>query len=175
MPCRAATTWIGMRPRSRWSARSSIALIAYSPLAEILIAAVLLAESAALENLRGLPREVRDDDVGAGTADRGERLHHGALLVEPAEPPGGPDHRVLAGDGVRGERHAELHARASDDVEVRQRRLHHDDVRPLVQIESDLAHRLLAIRGVHLISAAVAELRRAVRRFAERAVVRGRV
>src|SRR2546426_3637416 len=76
---------MGISPRSRCSARSSMALIAYSPLAEILIRAASPRAQAALEQPRRLPGEVGDDDVGAGAADPGQGLEHRALLVEPAE------------------------------------------------------------------------------------------
>src|SRR3990172_10773184 len=98
-------SWIGTSPSPGRSARSRTARIAYSPRAEILIAS---ADAAPLEQARGLAGEVRDHDVGPRPADRDERLHHRALLVEPAQAAGRADHRVLAGDRVRRERHAEL-------------------------------------------------------------------
>src|SRR5438034_10336508 len=111
-----------MRSRSRWSARSSTALIAYSPFAEMRTAGSASARlEAALDRAHGVLREVGDHDVRARALDRDERLHHRARLVEPAEPAGRADHRVLAGDGVRGERQPELRLRPRDDAEVRQR------------------------------------------------------
>src|SRR5438034_166366 len=53
--------------------------------------------------------------------------------------------------------------------------LDHDDVRPLGQVERDLAQGLVAVGRVHLIAAAVAELRRRFGRVAERAVEAGGV
>src|SRR5256885_16883951 len=93
---------MGISPRSRCSARSSSALIAYSPLAEILIGAASPPAEPALEQAGRLPREVGDDDVGARAADGRQRLQHRALLVEPAELAGGPDHRVPARYRVSG-------------------------------------------------------------------------
>src|SRR5262249_58557972 len=124
-------SWMAVRPCSRCSERSSTAWIAYSPFAEIRTRSAHTfdltgslrhgsAHTAALEDARGLAGEVGDHDVGARPADGRERLHHGALLVEPAETPRGADHRVLARDRVGGQRHAELGLRARDDVEVRQ-------------------------------------------------------
>lgn len=46
----------------------------------------------------GVTREVGQDDVGAGSPQAHERLHHHLLLVHHAQRPGGFDHRVLAGD-----------------------------------------------------------------------------
>lgn len=45
-----------------------------------------------------MTREVGQDDVGAGSPEAHERLHHHLLLVDHAQRPGGFDHRVLAGD-----------------------------------------------------------------------------
>src|SRR5262245_57154103 len=108
MPRRAAISWMGTTRRGGWRARSSIALRAYSPLAEIRIGRSALALPSPLQLARDVPRKVRDHDVRAGPPDARERLHHGALLVEPAEPPCCPDHRVLAGHRIGGQRHAEL-------------------------------------------------------------------
>src|SRR2546421_5768677 len=154
---------MGISPRSRCSARSSSALIAYSPLAEILIGASSPPAEPALERAGRRPREVGDDDVGARAADGRQRLQHRALLVEPAELTGGPDHRVLAGYRVGGQRYAELELRARDDVEVGQRGLDHDDVGALVEVQRDLSHRLLGVGRIHLVRAPVAELRRRLR------------
>src|SRR5438067_2463645 len=76
---------MGISPRSRCSARSSIALMAYSPFAEILTAPSSPRAQPALEQPRRLPREVGDDDVGAGPADPRQRL---------ADRPHAPVHHV---------------------------------------------------------------------------------
>src|SRR5262249_20061353 len=109
---------MGISPRSRCSARSSIALIAYSPLAEILTARSSARAQSTLEQPRGLPGEVRDHDVGTRAADGGEGFEHRAFLVEPAELTGGADHRVFARHRVGGERHAELELGSRHDVQV---------------------------------------------------------
>src|SRR5262249_17410963 len=177
---------MAVRPCSRCSERSSTAWIAYSPFAEIRTRSAHTfdltgslrhgsAHTAALEDARGLAGEVGDHDVGARPADGRERLHHGALLVEPAETPRGADHRVLARDRVAGQREAELGLRARDDVEVRQGRLDHHDVGALVQVEGDLAHGLGGVRRIHLVRATVAELRRGVGGVPEGAVEARRV
>src|SRR5207245_8620825 len=82
-----------------------------------------LPRTAALQEPRRLAREVGDHHIGARPPDRDEGLQHGALLVEPPEPARRPDHRVLAGDRVGGQGHAELGLRARDDVQIRQRGL----------------------------------------------------
>src|SRR5881296_3883557 len=99
---------MGISPRSRCSARSSIALIAYSPFAEILTAVSSAPAEPALEQARRLASEIRDHDIGwldeerailealtsirragadivityfgAGAADGGQRLEYRALL-----------------------------------------------------------------------------------------------
>src|SRR6266480_4127849 len=58
------------------------------------------ARTATFQEAGGVLRKVADHDVGAGPADRGERLQHRALLVEPAQLARGADHRVLTGDRV---------------------------------------------------------------------------
>ena len=46
----------------------------------------------------------------------------------------------------------------ADEVEIGQGGLDHQDVGALVDIEARLAHRLVAVGGVHLVAAPVAEL-----------------
>src|SRR5260370_42622113 len=107
---------MGISPRSRCSARSSNALIAYSPLAEILIGASSPPAEPALEQAGRLPREGGDDDVGARPGDGRQRPQHRTLLVEPAELAGGPAPRVLAGHRGGGQRPADLKPLAREDV-----------------------------------------------------------
>ena len=105
-----------------------------------------------------------------GAADRGQGLEHGGALVEVAGGGGGLDHRVLAADVVGGDRQVRGVLHAAHDVEVGQRGLDHDHVGALLHVEQRLAQRLVAVGGVHLVAAAVAEGRRRVGRLAERAV-----
>src|SRR3972149_11867111 len=112
MSWREAISWMGRNPSLSDRARSSIALMAYSPLAEILTKP---ASSLAplLDEPRGVLCEVGDDDVGPRPPDAREDLHDRTLLVQPPELARRADHGVLTGDGVRGHRQAEvaLHAR----------------------------------------------------------------
>ena len=114
-------------------------------------------------------------DVGAGALDREQVLQRDGVAVDPAELRGRLHHRVLAAHVVRRDRNVERGAHRRDDVEVRERGLHHHHVGALVDVERDLGERLAAVRRVHLVAAAVAELRRALGRVAERAVERRRV
>src|ERR687887_464343 len=75
-------------------------------------------------------------------------------------------HRVLAGDVVRRERQLEALARGADDVEVRQRRLDHQDVRSFGDVLLALAQSLAHVRGIHLVAAAVTECGCALGRLA---------
>ena len=97
-------------------------------------------------------------------------LEHGGALVEVAGGCRRLDHRVLAADVVGGERHRRVVLDAADQVEVGQRRLDHDDVGALLDVEPRLAHRLVAVGRVHLVAAAVAERGRRVGGLAERPV-----
>src|SRR4051812_38219164 len=49
------------------------------------------------EALGYLGGPVGEDDLGAGSLDRGERLHDDAVAIDPAVRGGRLDHRVLAG------------------------------------------------------------------------------
>ena len=116
--------------------------------------------------------EVREDDVGAGPLDREQVLERDRGAVEPAELGRGLHHRVLTAHVIRRDRHVERGAHVGDHVEIRERGLHHHHVGALVDVERDFGDRLAAVRGVHLVAAPVAELRRALGGVAERTVER---
>ena len=67
-------------------------------------------------------------------------------------------------------RFAELLADAPQNIEIRQRGFHQNDVRTFLDIERHFAQRFLRVRAIHLIGTPVAELRRALRGLAERPV-----
>jgi hypothetical protein len=102
-------------------------------------------------------------------------LHHGPLAVEPSHLGRRLDHGELAAHVVGRDGMIELLPGAPDDVKVGQRRLDHDDVGPLLDVEPDLAHGLVAVGGVHLVALAVAELRGALRGLPEGPVEGGGV
>src|SRR5438552_1052827 len=54
------------------------------------------------------------------------------------------------------------------------RGLHQDNVRPLLDVEPDLAHRLVGVGSLHLVGLAIAELGGRAGRFAERPIERRR-
>ena len=118
---------------------------------------------------------VGDDDVRACALHARERLEDDAFLVDPAVRRGRLDHRVFAADVVGRDGEIDAVAHLAHDVEVGERRLDHDDVRALGDVEVDLLEGLAAVRGIHLVLAAIAELRRAVGGVAEGAVVAGGV
>src|SRR5581483_7135925 len=105
--------------------------------------------------------------------DRGQRLDRGGPLVEVARGGGGLHHRVLAADVVGRDGKVEPLTHGADDVEVGQRRLDHQHVGALGDVELAFAQRLAHVAGVHLVAAPVAERRRAAGDVAERAVERG--
>ena len=114
---------------------------------------------------------VRDDDVRTGALHARQRLEHDALLVDPAVCCGGLDHRVLAADIVDSDWMMDVVADLAHDVEVSERWFDHDDVRAFHDIEVNFLECLARVGRIHLVLAAVAELRRAVGRIAERPVV----
>src|SRR6267154_5944754 len=118
----------------------------------------------------GFPGVVRNDDVRAGAADRGQRLEHRASLVNPAVARGSFDHRVFAADLVGSRRVPEPLLHPRQDVEIRQRGLHHHDVRALFDVLLHFAQRLVSVRRIHLVRLPVAKLRRRIRRLTERPV-----
>src|SRR5690242_15290512 len=125
------------------------------------------------EEAGGVFGVVSEDDVGAGAADRGERFHHHAITVNPVVAGGGFDHGVFAGDLVGGQGHIEAGAGGGDNVEVGHSGLDHDHVRAFFQVELDFTHGFAQVGGVHLVAAAVAELRGGVGSFAEGTVEAG--
>ena len=98
----------------------------------------------------------------SSTAARSSRSGRGGRL----------DHRVLAADVVGGDRQARRLLDPADHVEVGQRRLDHDHVGALLDVEQRLAHGLVGVGGIHLVAAAVAERGRGVGGLAERPVER---
>ena len=83
----------------------------------------------------------------------------------------GLQHGVLAADVVRDQGVVgKTLAQEADHVEVRKGGLHHQEVGAFRHVQRRLAQRFARVGGVHLVAAAVAELRRALRRLAERAV-----
>src|SRR5580658_1337490 len=113
---------------------------------------------------------VGEDDAGAGAVDALQGFHHDAVAVDPVVLGGGFDHRVFAGDLIGGQRQIETQAGGGDYVEVGQGRLDHDHVSALFDVELDFAHGFAQVGSIHLIGAAVAELRGGVGGLAERAV-----
>ena len=96
-----------------------------------------------------------------------------ALAVDPAVGGRRLDHRVLPRHVVRRNRDIDRVGDRSDDIEIADRRLHHHHVGALGDVELRLAHRLRRRPGrVLLVRRAIAELRRALGRVAERAVER---
>src|SRR5260221_2522479 len=88
----------------------------------------------AKQALGQLAREVGEDDVRAGPLDRGDVLHGDRGTVDPAPLGRRLHHRVLAGHVVRRDGKVDRCPYLGDDVEVRERRLHHHDVGTLLDV-----------------------------------------
>src|ERR1022692_3142350 len=84
--------------------------------------------SAPVSSGRICAREVGHDDVGAGALERDEHLVDGALLIQVAFRHRGLHHGVLTADVIDGERKLDGFANRSHHVEIRERRLDHDDI-----------------------------------------------
>src|SRR5580704_5502815 len=111
----------------------------------------------------------------AGALDAGHDLKHDALFVNPAVAGGRFHHRIFSTDVIGGDRHVEPLADTDDDVQIRQGGLDHDDVRTFLEVELHFPERFAGIGGIHLVAAAIPELGRRLRGFAERTVKRGAV
>src|SRR5665213_400338 len=122
------------------------------------------------QDTRGIASEISQNEIRAGSADRCERFHHDAFVIEPAALDRRHDHAEFARNLVRADGHREAVARLADQIQIRHGRLDHQHVRAFFQIELHLMHGLAAVGGIHLIRAAVAELRRRFGGFAERSI-----
>jgi hypothetical protein len=65
---------------------------------------------------------------------------------------------------------SEAFTHAPQDVEVWQGRFHHHNVRPFLDIQRRFAQRFVCVRKIHLVRAAIPELRRAFSCLAKRSV-----
>src|SRR5579859_7400003 len=130
---------------------------------------------AVVEPAGGLLGVIGEEDGGAGALDAGQDFEDYAFFVKPAFGYGGFDHGVFAADVVGAYRDIEFVADGADDVEVGEGGLDHDHVRAFFQIQGDFFQGFAGVGGIHLVAAAVAELRRGLRGFAERAVKAGAV
>src|SRR5579859_2261145 len=123
---------------------------------------------AVVEPAGGLLGVIGEEDGGAGALDAGQDFEDYAFFVKPAFGYGGFDHGVFAADVVGAYRDVEFVADGADYVEVREGGLDHYHVRAFFQGFADVG-------GIHLVAAAVAELRCGLRGFAERTVETGAI
>ena len=84
--------------------------------------------------LRQVFRPVSNYDVRTGSLDRSQTFQHGFLFIEPAHLGGSLDHGIFSADVICRERQIEFLFRTKD-IQVGQRRLHHDDVRTFGNIQ----------------------------------------
>src|SRR5258707_3037560 len=78
---------------------------------------------------------VGQDNVGAGALNAGENFQDHALFINPAFLRSGFEHRVLAADVVRANRHVEAITHGPDDVEGMERVLDHHDFAAFFEIK----------------------------------------
>src|SRR5579859_6209371 len=130
---------------------------------------------AVVEPAGGLLGVVGEEDRGAGALNAGQDFEDYAFFIEPAFGYGGFYHGVFATDVVGPYVNVEFVAYGADDVEVRERGLDHYHVRAFFQIERDFLEGFAGVGGIHLVAAAVAELRRGLRGFAERTIKTGAI
>ena len=125
----------------------------------------------------GLLGPVGQDNACTRPANSHERFEGDGPFVEPAARGGRFDHAVLAGDVVRGDRHAgKVLAYVANDIEVGQGRLDHNHVRAFGQVELHFPDCLASSRSrIHLVAMPAAELRRTFGRIAKRAIERAGV
>ena len=110
---------------------------------------------------------IGDDDIGTGPFHGQERFQDDTLFVDPAVPGGGFYHGVFAADVVDGNGAVDAVPGLTDDIEVGHGRLDHDDVGTFVEVEADFLHGFPGIGRIHLILAAVTELRGRIGGIAE--------
>ncbi len=92
---------------------------------------------------------------------------HDPFSVDPAPFCRSLDHGVFATDMVGGDRQVEFVMELADDIEIGNRRFDHQDVGSFLDVQGRLAQRLTAVGRIHLVAAAVAELRCDSRRHRE--------
>src|SRR5579864_8228150 len=130
---------------------------------------------AVVEPAGGLLGVVGEEDRGAGALDAGQDFEDYAFFVKPAFGYGGFDHGVFAANVVGAYGNIEFVAHGADYIEVREGGLDHYHVRAFFQIERDFFQGFAGVGGIHLVAAAVAELRCGLRGFAERTVETGAI
>ena len=113
-----------------------------------------------MQQFGDLTCEVGEDDLGAGSLDREEMFERDRGSVEPSELRRCLHHRVFAAHVIGRDRNVDVRADVGDDVEVGERRFHHDHVGAFVDIGFHFRHGFASVRRVHLVAAPVAELAR---------------
>lgn len=108
-----------------------------------------------LSRRAGFGSEIRQDLVGAGALEGGERFEHYRLTIDPAVGVAGLDHRVLARDLVDRDGHRRSLGDCGQDIQIWQARLHHDEVGTFLDIKLGLQQRLPEVARILLVSAAV--------------------
>src|SRR5207244_6803739 len=110
---------------------------------------------------------IGDNDICPCSLKRSHDLENGIALVQKAFLDGALDHRILAAHMINGSRFSKSLTNTPQNVHVGQRRFYHHDVCSFVDIQRYLTQGFLCVGKVHLIRAAIAELRRTLGSLAE--------
>src|SRR5258706_1474047 len=129
----------------------NLKLAGFQPTREVLC---VIGEHYARTRAMNASHNLEPDSLFIGPSIRGGRFHHGKF----------PAHVIRANGDV------ERLPDAMNDVQIRERRLHHNHVGALGEIEFNFTNRFPRVGRIHLVAAAVAGLRRRLRCLAERSI-----
>src|SRR5436190_1809884 len=110
------------------------------------------------------------NDFCSGALEARQDFQDNSLFIQPALLRRRLDHGVFSADVICADRNIKRIAHPADDIQVRQRGLHHHHVGTLFEIQLHFLQRLSRIGWVHLIAAPVAKLGSRLSRFPEGSV-----
>src|SRR5436190_22097795 len=111
-----------------------------------------------------------NDDVCSSAFESSHNFENSRAFLHNPFLDGRFDHRVLAAYVISRHWLSKTLMGAPQNVDVRQGRLHHDDVRSFIDIQSNLTQGFIRVGVIHLIRTTIAKLRHAFRGLAERTV-----
>src|SRR5215469_11540425 len=118
---------------------------------------------------------VGQNDFRARSLDSQENFEYDSFFVHPTLLSSRLDHRIFTAHIVSGDGRVEVVAHQADNIEIGQRRFHHQHVSALPEVQFHLPQSFLCVGRVHLVASTVSELRGGVRRLAEGPVEGGAV
>src|SRR5205807_2138304 len=120
---------------------------------------LIVAEPGAMIGFAG-PRVIEattQSDLPPGFQTAEFLMDHGCFFVDPTLLRARFDHRIFGAHRIGGERITEFLSRTINQIEIRERGLHHRNIRAFGNVQGRLAHRFVRVAGVHLIRAAIAK------------------